>query len=809
MTKTKIASLLMAVLMTAGSLASCQKIGIGKTAEPPKEKRTNVYAAEEIALPEDVSSVGSLVTGESTAYLTYDAEYTAVYNDMGEIVEQTPGYNWEENEKREKDLPEGWWIGYNSQQMLLTVDLASKQITSSAPFSYDEEQYGYAYGFTAGPNGTLMTRSQKWNWDEETGESTNESYLLTIDPATSQVTKIVDLNEPVEKAGLDPMNTYINQFLATPDAVYLSTDSDVLVLDAEGNYKSKLPLNLNDGWVQGLWQAGDRVILSVYSGGKQALKLLENGQITDLKSEALKEAGSNSPMAADAENLYFSSSTGISAYNFASDTYGEVLNWINSDIANNGTLSFLPDGRAVMASTDWNGDKNTSTLSVLTRVPDEELAEEIILRLGCVYVDYNLRRAVIDYNKQNTGIRVTMVDYSSYNNEDNEWNGAVTQFNNDIATGKVPDIVLLNAQMPVESYLRKNTFVDLTQYIDDPEKGIDRSKFLTNVWDASMTGSKLNSLIYNFSLNTLLAKSEIVGTESGWTFEDMMKAIRSLPDGARAFFEYSRDNIIDNFFQYSMDSFINWETGETYFDTPGFIDFVEYLKTCPEKSYWDERYGDNYEYDAEKERAFEEEYSLRYKNNMALFQMGYFSDFTGYLNTRNGMGTKDVTAVGYPRTGEGNGAVIIPGIELAIATKSQAKDQAWEVLKYLLTNDTLMNQGWQFSVSRSAMDELYGKAKENYGDYMPTDEDFDWMREEGYSEDYIEFQKNSRQPYDQAGVDYVKTLVENATSVARTDSALVDIVKEELSAVFAGSKGADVAAKQIASRVGIYVSEHS
>ena len=111
MTKTKIASLLMAVLMTAGSLASCQKIGIGKTAEPPKEKRTNVYAAEEIALPEDVSSVGSLVTGESTAYLTYDAEYTAVYNDMGEIVEQTPGYNWEENEKREKDLPEGWWIG--------------------------------------------------------------------------------------------------------------------------------------------------------------------------------------------------------------------------------------------------------------------------------------------------------------------------------------------------------------------------------------------------------------------------------------------------------------------------------------------------------------------------------------------------------------------------------------------------------------------------------------------------------------------------------------------------------------------------
>ena len=114
-----------------------------------------------------------------------------------------------------------------------------------------------------------------------------------------------------------------------------------------------------------------------------------------------------------------------------------------------------------------------------------------------------------------------------------------------------------------------------------------------------------------------------------------------------------------------------------------------------------------------------------------------------------------------------------------------------------------------FSVSRSAMDDLYGKARENYGEYEPSDDSFDWMREEGYSEEYIEYQKNTRQPYDQAGVDYVKTLVEGANSIARTDPDLVDIVKEELSAVFAGSKGADVAAKQIASRVGIYVSEHS
>jgi hypothetical protein len=811
MTKKRILSALLAVLLLCTCvLSSACSIGVGdKKSDPKKEKRTNVYAGEDIPLPDDISNINSLSVGSGNAYITYQAEFTAVYNDMGEIVERTPGYDWQANEEKEKTLPEGWWIGYESQQMLLTVDLDKKEAVSAVPFSVDEEEYGWANNYTPGPDGTLVTGSQKWNWDETTETSTNENFILVIDAVTAEVKKVIPLNEVLSRAGFDVNNIYINQFLMTDDAVYLVIDTDVAVLDTDGNFRSKLDgLQLNDGWIQGMWKVGNRIVFAVYSGGKQFLKVFENGQFTDLKSDALALAGTSSPMAADDENLYYSTSTGISAYNFASDTYGEVLNYINSDIENTGNTCFLPDGRLLVATTDWGGDKAVSTLSLLSRVPDEELAEEIILRLGCVYVDYNLKRSIIRYNKQNTGIRVSVVDYSPYNNEDNEYTGAVTKFNNDIATGDVPDLVLLNAQMPTESYLRKNTFVNLYKYIDDEENGIDRSKYLTNIWEASETDGKLNSMILTYSLNTLLAKSEIVGTEPGWTFEEMMQAIASMPEGGRAFYEYSRDQIIDNFFQYSMDSFINWDTGETYFDTPGFIDFVKYLATCPEKNYWETRYGDDYVYDPDTDRAYEEEYAMRYKNNMALFSMGNYSDFTGYLYTRNEFASKDVTAVGYPRNGEGNGSVIIPDIELAIATKSQAKDQAWEVLKFFLTDDALLNPGWQFSVSRSAMADQRSNAKETYGDYMPSDSDFDWMREEGYSDDYIEYQKNSRQPYDDAAADYVMTLIEGSKSIARTDSALVDIVKEELSAVFAGSKPAETAAKQIASRAGIYVSEH-
>ena len=152
--------------------------------------------------------------------------------------------------------------------------------------------------------------------------------------------------------------------------------------------------------------------------------------------------------------------------------------------------------------------------------------------------------------------------------------------------------------------------------------------------------------------------------------------------------------------------------------------------------------------------------------------------------------------------------MIIPSIELAISSKSPAKEQAWEVLKYLF-NDIQLAKDSGLSVNRAGLNEHYAQARDNYGDYMPEDSDFDWYREQGYSEEYIEMQKNKRQPYDQAAVDYMWELLENTSVIARTDSSLVEIINEELSAVFAGAKSADVAAKQIASRVGIYVSEHS
>ena len=103
MTIKKIVSTVLAVLLAASSLASfagCRK----KTAEPVKEKRTNVYAGEDIELPEDVRYVQRIVAAGGKAYLTYEADFMVTYNDEGTEVERKAGYDWEQVEKLQADF---------------------------------------------------------------------------------------------------------------------------------------------------------------------------------------------------------------------------------------------------------------------------------------------------------------------------------------------------------------------------------------------------------------------------------------------------------------------------------------------------------------------------------------------------------------------------------------------------------------------------------------------------------------------------------------------------------------------------------
>ena len=803
----KTASAVLAAVMAFSSLTALSSCG---KKEPVLEKRTNVYTGTEIVLPEGVDYVQNLFRSGENVSMMYTKVYTVTYDESGNEVKREPGYQWEDS------LTEGWYQNYENNNYIATLTTATGEI-SEVPI-IQEETDAYINNMVCAPDGTTWALLSKWEYNEDYTESKNTFTLCPIDPATGVMGEGILLNTALVNAGMDESNLYINNVAITDNGmIYMNAETALVGIDRSGTFKEKIEMG-EDGWLSGLYPCGDKLyIMFSPNNGNQKLKVVENGKISDFSTDALSEILRNyayNIYGFTADKMYYGTSTGVGAYDFASDTGAEIMNFINSDIysSNTNNIVVLSDDRIAMAQTDWSGESTKSTVAILTRVPDEQLQEEIILELGCVYTDYYLTKAIIRFNKQNTGVRVSVRDYSQYNNEENEWKGASTQFNNDIVTGNVPDIILLSTELPVESYFQKGLFADLNKFIDDPENGLNRANYLKNIFRACEVDGKLNSMILSFTLYTLAAKSQYVGTEPGWTFDEMMTAIRNMPEGMSAFMEYSRKNILEYFFTYSMDTFVNWDTGETYFDEAAFIEFIEFLATCPEKGYWESMYpddGSEYVYDEEKEKEYSQKYDLRFYKDYSLFYMTSISDFSRIMNVRSQFASNDVTLIGYPTNEEGsNGATIVPQAELAISSQSLAQDEAWSFIKFVLSDEEYSKSLWTFSPNLAMLEDMKAKAPDNYYYYEYTEDDLAWYKDY-YSEEYYEYMKVRNQPLDEATIDQTMDLIKGASKIQRSDSALLEIINEELSVFFSGTRSAEETARIIDSRASIYVSENS
>ncbi len=884
----RIGSLLLAgltVLSAASAFTSCKK-----DTGPVMSKRTNVYAGDNLQIPEGISYIQNMFTAGDNVYIIYNTEYSIVRDQNGEEQLRKAGYYYAEmnyeygyavdvpvievydtapavmveteiaveepevetsadidlngdgiidakdNTAGTQDkelpksadeivfgeqyssvrLPEGWYFDYQSVQSLAEIPMNGGEIRVNEIPKSDPEAYSSAMSIS--PSGELYMIMQKWSYDETTMSSSTQYMLDRFSVATGELISTTDLSAVLKAVDLDPSSFYIgNLVIDQAGNLYINADTMVIQLNADGSFAGKV--ELESGWINQLSGMGEKLLITFYSDTANAtqVKIMENGQMTDVSSDTLRGVMQNyyGIYGAGENKLYYGTSTGIWEYDFTSDTAQEILNYINSDIDYNMVTNtqVLSDGRVLLSTTDWNVDNGRTTLSLLEKIPDEQLQEEIIVTLGSTNTNYQVTQAIIRYNKQNTGIRVSVKTYEHYNNQDNEWTGAVTQFNNDIITGNLPDIVFISSDLPSASYFKKGIFADLNQFIDDPEIGLDRSKYLENVFDACSMDGKLYSMILSFRIRTLMAKSQYVGTEPGWTFEEMMQVIKTMPDEMRAFFDFGRDTIISNFFNMAMGSFVNWEDGSTKFDSQGFIDFIKYLAECPEKGYWEEYYdsmGENYIYDEDKEREMQENYELRHYKGMALFEFAYMSSFTALLEQMNTFASHDITAIGFPTDDEAsNGAMILPNMEFAISAKSSVQKEAWEIIKFLMDDEETNANAYRFSINLEIMENNLAIASDNFYYYDGSGGDYSWYEEYGYSQDYIDYMKSRNIPFDQAACDAVMDLVKGAKEVQRSDSALVDIIQEELSVFFAGTRSAEETARIIASRANIYIAENS
>ena len=369
-----------------------------------------------------------------------------------------------------------------------------------------------------------------------------------------------------------------------------------------------------------------------------------------------------------------------------------------------------------------------------------------------------------------------------------DYNAGVTRLNTDIVSGKIPDMLLLDSSMPVDSYINKGLFEDLKPYIEKDSE-LDMDNFMPNIIEMCSKDGKMYILMPSFSIQTLVAKTSEVGAERGWTVQEAMDLWDSKPEGTEFLNGMTKENMLRESLNYASSQFIDWESGKCNFNSEDFVKMLEFSNRFPEEID-DDYYTDDYW----------ENYDSQWRTGKVIASQSYIGDFRNYNNVKKSLFGEEVTMIGFPSS-DGDGSVVMPGLQLTMSSKSANKDGVWEFLRTFLT-DEYQSDIYGFKISIKHMEKMAQEATKK-----PYYEDENGNKVEYDDTTYIDGVEIVIDPMTQQEADEFLEQIYTFRQMYRFDEALNEIIEEEAAAYFSGQKSAKDVAGVIQSRVQIYVNE--
>lgn len=498
----------------------------------------------------------------------------------------------------------------------------------------------------------------------------------------------------------------------------------------------------------------------------------------------------NSCVPGTSTDLLLLSSSGIYTYNFGDEDVTYTCSYIDSDINPDSVegVAQLSDEEYLLLVRDE--EDYSYKFKKIVKVPADEAKSQEIITLGCYWLDSTVRREVINFNKTNTKYRISVKDYSLYDT-DSDYNAGITKLNTDIVGGNVPDIILASSEMPMESYVAKDLFMDLDKLIESDSDFVS-DDYLQNIFDSFRRDGKLYSIVPGFSIYTVAAATSDLNGKTSWTMNDMKQIADSLNIAYKDMFGpgYSRDDIMNMAIFLNASSYIDWDKHECYFDTDEFKEFLSFMKEFPEEIDYS---------------IYSNDYSDYWRKDKALAYLTYMGSFYEYKYALRGTFGEDVTMVGFPTSGA-SGSIIIPSNEMCISASTDKADGCWEFLKSFLTDECqegIAEYGY-FPVKKSTFEKMADDAMK------PST----WTNEDGTVETYTEStsiggKEVELTPLTQEERDYAVSFVESITEHLSYNEEILNIISEEAAAYFSDQKTVDDVASIIQNRVNIYVNENS
>lgn len=572
-------------------------------------------------------------------------------------------------------------------------------------------------------------------------------------------------------------DSYISGYLQiTADnnnRVIIINNNTVSVLDE--NFKSLFEVE-SDSYIEGAAITKDGQVVCCTSG-EDGLQV----QVLDIEQKKWSESyplGIRTMQWADGfmdgleYDFYFKNEYGIYGFDMNTQKLSKIVDFLASNIDGNSLLCI-----AALEKEKFVGNEDLDSEACLTaynKIDSSDVAEKQAIVVGVLYyLDESVKEEVMAFNKENEKYRIEVKEYSNQ-----------SEMSMDIITGKAPDIISLYG-LPFSQYAAKGLLEDLTPYFDKDSE-LNTSDILDSVLEAMKTDDKLYYISPDFRIATIIASAEDVGTEPGWTVEDMKALLDEKGEDIKPFYSENKLDILETLLVRSTSDFIDWQTGECTFDSQDFKDILEFCNA-----------------DTNEELEYNEDDPSLYaliKEGKVLFMEGWttLNDIQFAKKLYGG----DITYIGYPNKDKDGSYFSFTGT-MGIYSNSEVKDGAWEFLRTFMTKEY---QGMQENITPTRKDCFDLMIKQKTATEPYTDE---FGREiQPVSESFGGDLDMELKPFSQEEIEFYKSLVDNTKKVEEENEFVMDIIREEVKAYFAGDKSVDDTADIIQNRVTTYVNEN-
>lgn len=362
----------------------------------------------------------------------------------------------------------------------------------------------------------------------------------------------------------------------------------------------------------------------------------------------------------------------------------------------------------------------------------------------------------------------------------------VNTLNTEIMSGKAPDIISVD-QLPYRKYADKNLLANLSEMMQ-ADKSFDVSRYSEGILDAVKYKESLYAFPVKYTLDmlngdkTLLDAPGVGVDDSKWSWQDF-KAIaeKLLVDGSQqgksALANISATEFLNYVMGSSYDKFIDLEKKNADFANAEFKDMLNFCKELFDKKLVDTTTVKK----------------MTGRGN-TLFDVAQISMPMDYMRSPQMEFNGNGKLYRLPGSSEPGSVSFSSDAMFSINNSSKHKNEAWEFIKYLLSDEVQSRMELAgFPVNKAALDTIASQAAN-----PPKGAIMKVVTPEG---------EMQLKPPTEEDISAMKKVLEGVNRYNGADREVLKIILEEAEPFFKGQKTVDEAVELIQNRVNTYVKE--